>query len=390
MRRLPISEPLIAVGIGIAIGPAGAGLVDLDGGTDPLIVLEQGARITLAIGLMGVALRLPLDDLRASWRSIALLIGLLMPVMWLVTGALAWLVFGLPALLALLLGAILTPTDPIVASTIVTGEFVERRVPARIRRIVSAESGFNDGLAVPFVLLPLLALGAAPLIDDGWLSLAAVLWKVVGALLIGTAAGAGAGWLLREAHARELIEVHSLLAYTLALSLCVLGGATLLGAEGILAVFIAGLAFDAVASNRERVTEERVQEAINRFFIVPVFVLFGIALPWSAWAEVGWVLVPFAAAVLLLRRLPALLLMAAVVPDLRFRHDALFVGWFGPIGVAAIYYATLASRQLADPQLWAMASAVIAASIVAHGITADPFIRLYASAEFRRRARGQT
>jgi sodium/hydrogen antiporter len=81
-----------------------------------------------------------------------------------------------------------------------------------------------------------------------------------------------------------------------------------------------------------------------------------------------------------------MLAAARLIPDLRYRHDALFVGWFGPIGVAALYYAALASRQLGDEQVWLLATLVITASILVHGVTADPFIRLYASAEGRRRA----
>jgi sodium/hydrogen antiporter len=286
IRRIPISEPLVAVLLGVAIGPIGLGVVDLGGSGDGRRVLEEGARITLAIGLMAVALRLPVAELRAAWRSIALLICVLMPMMWLASGLLGWLLLGLPVLLAALLGAVLTPTDPVVASTIVVGDFAERRVPARLRRAVSAESGFNDGLTVPFVMAPLMMLGAAAGPGVGWWAALSVLWSVAGAVLIGIAAGYGAGRLLRLADERHSIERPSFLAYTLALSLGVLGGASALGAEGTLAVFVAGLAFDAAASNRERVAEERVQEAINRFFILPIFILLGAALPWragSAW-----------------------------------------------------------------------------------------------------------
>jgi sodium/hydrogen antiporter len=386
IRRVPLSEPLVAVALGVVIGPLGLGVVDLAAWGDERLLLEHGARVTLAIGLMAVALRLPVGELRASWLSIAVLVGLLMPLMWLATSAVSWLLVGLPLLMAVLLGAILTPTDPIVASTIVVGDFVERRVPLRLRRAISAESGFNDGLAVPFVLAPLVALGvAAPAATGLWPPLA-IAWSVGGAVAVGLAIGYGAGRLLREADDRNTIEGPSFLAYTLGLTLLTLGVASVIGAEGILAVFVAGLAFDAAASNRERLAEERFQEAVNRFFILPIFILLGSALPWSEWAERGWRGLALAAGVLLLRRLPAMLAAGRLIPDLQHRHDTLFVGWFGPIGVAALYYGALASRALDSGELWSLATLVIAASILVHGLTADPFIRLYASAEMRRRA----
>lgn len=384
VRTKPTSEPMVAVALGVVIGPAGFGFVDLQRWGDEPLILEQASRITLSLGLMAIALRLPFDELVASRRTVAILVGILMPMMWLASGALAWWLLGLPIAAAALLGAIVTPTDPIVASTIVIGDFVERRVPARLRRAILAESGFNDGLAAPFALLPLLLLGALPG-PGGAIGVVAVAWTVVGALVIGIAGGYAAGWLLREAEERNMVERSSFLAYALALSLGVLGGASLAGAEGLLAVFVAGLAFDRVVSNRDRVAEERITEAVGQFFILPVFVLFGAALPWAAWIDLGWLGVALAAAVLFLRRLPPVLVIARLVPDLRYRHDALFVGWFGPIGVAALYYASLASRHGYE-ELWAPATLVITASILVHGATADPFIRLYASAEARRRA----
>jgi sodium/hydrogen antiporter len=381
IRHLPLSEPLVAVAAGVVIGPAMVGVIDPAQWGDGRLILEEGARLTLAIGLMAVALRLPVPDLRASWRSIALLVGVLTPLMWLMSGLAIWLALGVPVLTAILIGAAVSPTDPIIASTIVTGRFAERRVPVRLRRIISAESGFNDGLAMPFVMAALLLLGATGAAGPGEWILVSIIWSVVGALLIGVGVGYLAGQLLRLAEEREAIEGSSFLAYTLALSLGVLGGAQLVGADGLLAVFVAGLAFDAAVSNRDRIAEERVQEATNRFFILPIFILLGISLPWQDWWELGARGLVAVAAVLVLRRLPGMLAIASFVPDIENRHDALFVGWFGPIGVAALYYAALATRHSGNEEVWVLTTLVIVASIVAHGVSASPLIRRYARLE---------
>lgn len=94
--RLPVSEPLVALLVGVIIGPAGLGFVDLKHWGDEMAFLEAAARLTLAISLMGVALRLPKGYSRRHWRTLAVLLGVVMPCMWLLSGWLVYLVLGLP------------------------------------------------------------------------------------------------------------------------------------------------------------------------------------------------------------------------------------------------------------------------------------------------------
>jgi NhaP-type Na+/H+ or K+/H+ antiporter len=188
-----LSEPLFALLAGVLIGPAVFDLFDLAGLGDQETIPEGASLVTLGVALVGVALRLPEGWSSRNWRLLVVLLGVLMPLMWLSCSLLALWVVGLPLWVALLVGAIATPTDPVVASTIVTGGVAERNLPGRLRHAISAESGFNDGLALPFVLLPLLVL-TRPAGDvlSYWLS-HFVLWEVVGgavlAALIGYAAG---------------------------------------------------------------------------------------------------------------------------------------------------------------------------------------------------------
>lgn len=158
IRRSALSEPLVALLIGVLLGPRVLGLLDVAGWGRQELILEQAARLTLAVGLMGVALRLPKEDPIRRWRSLAVLLGLVMPLMWLASGLLVYLIVGLPFWVAMLAGAVVTPTDPIVSSAIVTGSVAEQNLPDDVRNTLSAESGANDGLAYPFVLLPILLL----------------------------------------------------------------------------------------------------------------------------------------------------------------------------------------------------------------------------------------
>jgi sodium/hydrogen antiporter len=381
LQGLGLSAPLLALGLGVLLGPAGADALDpARWGPPPLRLLEEMARLTLAIALMGVALRLPRGFVRRQWRALALLFAVGMPLMAGATALLGWAVLGLGPLVALLLGAVLCPTDPVVATSIVTGPLAERHLPGRLRDLVSAESGGNDGLAYPLVFLPVLLLTHAA--DAAWADwmLRIVLWQVGFAVALGLAIGYGAGRLLHRAERERTLESHSFLAFTLALTLLVLGAARLLHVDGIVAVFVAGLALDQVASASERRREERVQEAVNQFFTLPIFTLFGLMLPWSAWAALGWRGALLVAAVLLLRRLPAWLLLGRFVPALRRMRDAAFAGWFGPMGVAALFYAVLALRHTGETLVWPAASLLVAASVVVHGVSAAPLTRLYGRA----------
>ena len=380
--RTFLTAPLISFLVGVTLGPSALGVLDVTrwGASD--VILEEVARLSLAIGLMAVALRLPpryVVQQRAA--ALAVVLGLVMPAMWLATALLLFLILGLPWPLALVVGAVVTPTDPIVATSIVTGPMAEQRLAGRIRHLISAESGLNDGLAYPLVVLSVLLLTESPAAAlSGWLG-HTVLWQVGGGAAFGGIAGYAAGRMLEFSERRGLIEKTSFLAYTVALSLLVLGAAELIGTEGILAVFVAGLTFDQAVGARERAEEEGVQEAVNQFFTLPVFALLGLVLPWSGWAALGWRAPALVVAVLLLRRLPAVLAIRPLVPGLHHWLDAVFVGWFGPLGVSALFFAVHASRATGREEVWIVSTLLMTASIVAHGLTATPMSLLYAKGD---------
>jgi sodium/hydrogen antiporter len=377
LRSSFVSTPMVALLAGVLLGPAMLGLlVPSDWGGQEETILEQATRLTLAISLMGVALRLPERFPFRDWRSMAVLLGLVMPFMWLASGLLVYLILGLPLLVALLVGAVITPTDPVVSSTIVTGDVAEEDLPGRLRHTLSAESGANDGLAYPFVFLPILLLSRPS--GEAWMHWVThtLVWEVGGAVIFGALVGYGAGRLLEWAEHKDAIEESFFLVYTIALSLVVLGAAKLLGSDGILAVFVAGLGFDFVVKG-DREQQRRVQEASTRFFILPIFVLLGLTIPWEGWAELGWGGPVLVVAVLLLRRLPAVLALNPLMRGVRGGANALFLGWFGPIGVAALYYANLSLRETGIEAAWTVGSLAICASILAHGLTAAPLTKLY-------------
>src|SRR5215211_3758782 len=240
-ERTPVSEPLVALLAGVLIGPAALGLLDLADLGNQTVILEEAALVTLGVALVGVALRLPVGYASSNWRLLVVLLGIVMPLMWLCSGLLVYLILGLPFWVSVLIGAIVTPTDPVVASSIVAGGVAERNLPSSLRCAISAESGFNDGLALPFVVLPVLVLTEpSGEVLGHWLTHTILLEIVAGAAL-SAFMGYAAGKTLRWVERKETMKRTSLLTVSLALSLTVLGVTEHLHLNGVLAAFVAGI-----------------------------------------------------------------------------------------------------------------------------------------------------
>lgn len=385
ISRSWLSPPLIALVTGVLVGPEGMEWIIPEQwpGIDQDVLMHQAARMTLAIGLMGVALRLPARMFWRRWRTLAVLLLVAMPVAMLIGGGVAWICLGGPWLTALAIGSIASPTDPVVASSIVTGDVAEKNLPLRLRRLISAESGINDGLGLPLVMLPMLLSQYAT--SEAWSRWAwqVTLREVVGAVMIGATIGWAASKALCYAEKRHSIEGRSLLGYTLSLTLLTLGVAAALKTDGVLAVFVAGISFDCGISRHDRKKEERIQEVVNQFFSVPIFALLGLMLPVDTWRETGWQMVAMVVAVLVLRRMPVVWALSRCSPALCRSRDVWFAGWFGPVGVAALFYGTLViskTHDLSEPHeaaVWSATTALVTGSVVVHGLSAAPFTRLY-------------
>lgn len=378
LREVPISEPLVALVLGVLLGPAALGWFVVTPEARELVLLE-GSRLLLAASVMAAALRFRARDLRDVVRPVAILLVVAMPLAAVVTGALTLLV-GLPLALAAVVGACMSPTDPVLAASVVTGEPAERDLPGRVRRMLTVESGANDGLALALVGVAVTAALPGSDVTD---ALGRVAWEVLGGSAIGLALGAVTAWATRRATSDRALEAGPELVLTLLLALATLGIARTAHTGGVLAVFVAGIAYNAVlerggsAADEERSTQDRVDEAINRYAVLPLFVVLGATLPWEGWAALGPAAIAVVVGVLVLRRLPLVVLLARPL-GLRPR-DAVFAGWFGPMGVSAVFYLAHARHEgLTDPALDAVGTLLVAASVVVFGLTGSPGRRAYA------------
>jgi sodium/hydrogen antiporter len=378
ITRLWLSPAAIALVVGVVAGPEVLDVVDVRAAPgDEQGLVREVARITLGVSLVGVGLQLDVDDLRRLWRRVARLLTVGMVGMWLVTGLGAVVLLELPLWTGLLLGAVLTPTDPAVAASMVTGPLARANLPERLRHTLQLESGANDGLALPFVLLA--GLAVTPPLGEAVGEWAGQAGKEIGlALVLGAAIGLAVGQIARfDVEHRETSAAHLLMS-GVALALLTLGGVHTLGGSGVFAAFVAALCFSASLTDDERELLERTQQAIVHLTLVPMFLLFGATLPWHDWRVLGWPLVAFGAWVLVVRR-PPVVPLAMVGGDVRGR-SLVWLAWSGPLGVAGIYYAGYVERFPTghDASVSAAATFAIAVSVLAHTVAATPLARWHA------------
>lgn len=341
-------------------------------------VVERASELTVIVALFATGLRLDRPFGWRRWRSTVLLLGAVMPVTIAAVAAYGAAAMGLSAGAAIVLGGALAPTDPVLAGDLGVGPPGQEDEPETSFALTS-EAGLNDGLAFPFVLLGLSIAqhGGGTGVGD-WLA-----WDVLYAITGGVAIGAAGGWAVARVLTR--LRERSLLAVELdgwaavGAVLGIYGMAELLGTYGFLAAFVGGIAFRRRERDHEYArgvhggaeTLERVLELAMILFLGSLLTTDGLQAPGPA----GWLLAP----VLLVLVRPLACAVALRGTPLTTR-ERIWVGWFGVRGVGSVYYGAVAvgAGVLAPGEartlLWTVV-AVVAVSIVVHGITATPLTR---------------
>jgi sodium/hydrogen antiporter len=365
------------LGLGAA---AVLGLTDVDW-LDPLAdasLMQHATELAVIVALFATGLRLDRELRPSAWGAVARLLGVVMLLTIAAVALFGWAVMGLSVGAAIILGAALAPTDPVLAGDIGVGPpgEEEEREP---NFSITAEAGFNDGLAFPFVLL-----GFFVATRDGWgwvgeWAAADVLYAVTVGVAIGALAGYGTAALIVPLRERELLA-HGLDGWVgIGAVLAIYGATEVAGAYGFLAAFTGGLAFRRYERDHE--LNDRVHggtEVVEKFLELAIILALGSAVTVAGLREpglAGWALVPV---VLLLVR-PATVALAFLGSPLTAR-ERLFLGWFGVRGVGSLYYvsAALAAGVLATDEartvFWTIAVTVLV-SIVAHGVTGAPVSR---------------
>lgn len=403
LARLPLSASLVYLIVGIVIGPSGVGLLDFDIVVDAAMI-ERLTEVAVIVSLFSAGLKLRVDWRDPIWRLPVRLASISMLVTVGIIAAAGTLLLSLPLGAAILLGAILAPTDPVLASDV---QVAHPRDQDRVRFGLTGEAGLNDGTAFPFVMLGLGLLGHHGLGEAGWRWIGIDLaWATIGGLAIGALAGTAIGHLVlalrrSSGHATGLDDFLSLGLIALAY-----GAALLAHTYGFLAVFAAGCALRRIehrstgddlraieqavaAAGDDAATTPRTapafmasavlgfNEKLERIAEVAVVVVVGSLLSGSLRGSALW-FVPML--VLLVRPLAvaAGTLNQSLAPTQR-----LLIAWFGIRGIGSVYYLTYAiAHGLEEPYAGTLADltlVTIASSVVIHGISVTPVMNRYES-----------
>ncbi len=351
-----LSISVLSVGAGVALA-----LVDVVAVSPESKVLLFLIELALILTLFSDGLLVESELLRRHWGPATRALVIAMPMTMALLALAARVLFPeLSWAEAFLLGAVLSPTDPVVTSAVVTSE----RVPRVVRHTLNVESGLNDGLALPFVLffLVLAAPGGNPARETGELAGEAL----VGAAL-GVALALAAGRLLPHLPGGGIRPKYQG-AYALGVGFAAFGLADVTHGNGLIAAFVAGIA---LAATRQDIpaTFLEFNESVSAIFQIATFFVFGALIVATGWDQSVWPLLAFIAFALLVAR-PAAVLLSFVGVALP-RPYKIFIAWFGPKGVASMLFALLVLNSTVSDRtlVFDVASFVILASILAHGLT---------------------
>ena len=393
LQKLPVSTAMLYLGAGVAIGPLGLGWLTIDAVGDAAW-LETLAEVAVLVSLFITGLKIDTRVSRAKWGIALRLASLTMVLTIAGFTLLGHGLLGMPWGLALVLGAILAPTDPVLAADIQVKTPEDRDA---LRVALSGEAGLNDGTAFPFVML---GLGWMGLHDIGVLGARWLAVDVGWAVAVGVGVGWAVGQIVGRASARfqgwrpsveplsEFIAVGAIAASY--------GAAQALGGYGFLAVFVTGLGVRrglehrpagpaAAADSVGNVLQFNGQLERMVEFVLVIVVGAALAQVHASWALLGFVIV----ALLVVRPLMVALTIRDAGVSPRQRR---LMGWFGIRGIGSVYYLAYAIHHgVAGEAAQQLASAVltlVAASVVLHGLSVTPLMDHYDRRQRRDRGRG--
>jgi len=389
LGKAPISMPMVFLAVGaiafVAIDPLPA--------PDPVRHGDVALRLTelcVIISLMGAGLALNRPVGRRRWATTWRLLGITMPLTMLAVGVLGWAVLGLGLAGAVLLAAVLAPTDPVLATEVQVAEPAENadKDEDEARFALTSEAGLNDGLAFPFTYAAI-AIGAVGAAPGGWLPHwlgVDLLWRLAGGVLVGLATGWALRTLFFDARSEKLrLSRHAEGFVALAATFLTYGLAELAEGYGFVAVFVCACTIRAAERSHgyHRVLHQYVEQ-IERLLTVLVIFLLGGAVATGLLAGTTWREILVALAILLVVR--PVTGLAGLAGGGTGPRERVVISFFGVRGVGSIFYLAYAMEagDFVDPAtMWRIVGLVVVGSVILHGVTATP-VMLFLD---RRRAR---
>ena len=373
LDRLSITAPMVFLVAGAILGPGGTDLLKVSLSNETSLALTE---ITLALLLFADAATVPFRDVEGDIGLPGRLLFIGLPLTMVLGTVLAYLMEpGIGWAAAALVATILAPTDAALGLPVVTN----RAVPARIRRTLNVESGLNDGLATPFVTLFLtIVVSEESSGTEGWA--VAALTQIGLAVAAALAVGLAGGWLVSWARAHGWTSGLSEQLAVLSLAVLAYTGSVAIGGNGFVAAFLGGLLFGQTTKGRLDGPLE-FSETIGLFLSFFVWTLFGGLFVGPVLAgQASWRAIAYAVLSLTVVRI---LPVALSLLGLGLRPSTwLFMGWFGPRGLASVVFTLVALEDLQSGSaqqtaLVQVATWTILLSVVAHGLTAGPVAARY-------------
>jgi sodium/hydrogen antiporter len=372
LQTTPVTQAMVFVALGLLVGNRVLDLVDVDTANQ---FVRHLAEATLTLVLFTDAVRVNLGRLRRESLVPARLLGIGLPLTIVVGTAAGLALFPqLNIWTAAALATMLAPTDAALGLPVVSN----RRLPSRIRQGLNVESGLNDGVCVPLLIIFLTMAQAEEGVGHVE-PLRVVLEEIGFGVIGGVVAGAVGAWALRRFAARGWMDgtwkqinavATPLLAYTVA---------TALGGSGFIAAFVAGIVFGVAAGEHAEATTFLAEES-GELLNAATFLLFGAVLLGPALGELDWRIALYMALSLTVVRM-APVALAMLGTGMR-RVTVGFLGWFGPRGLASIVFVLILVEQTQLPErplMLAVVTWTVALSVYAHGLTAYPGANRYAN-----------
>ena len=379
LKRLPLSLPIVCIGIGVLLVWFPVFPIVWLNPLEHRYLTERLTEFVVIVALMGAGLKLDRPMSWRGWETSWRLLGIAMPLTIAAITLLGWQILGLNFAAALLLGAALAPTDPVLASDVQVGP-PQSGKEDEVRFALTSEAGLNDGAAFPFVYLAIaIALSNAsgqPFFGD-WL-LIDVVWRTAAGVGIGWLGGKVMGYLTFRLPNRAGISEPKDGLVALGITCLAYGSTELLHGYGFLAVFIAATAFRSV--ERRHTYHKNLHdftEQIERLLMMVLLVCFGAAIAeGSIFRALSWGVIGTAALILVVvRPLTAWMgLVGYVLPPL----EKGVIAFFGIRGLGSFYYITYALGQAEFEQsqiLWVTVCFVVLCSILMHGVLVTPIMR---------------
>jgi sodium/hydrogen antiporter len=371
LATTPVTQAMVFVAVGLLVGNRALELIDVDAASQ---FVRHLAEATLTLVLFTDAVRVNLGRLRRESLVPARLLGIGLPLT-IVAGTVAGLALlpGLDLWTAAALATMLAPTDAALGLPVVSN----RRLPSRIRQGLNVESGLNDGVCVPLLIIFLTIAEA----EEGAAHvepLRVILEEIGFGAASGVAAGALGAVVLRGFAARGWMEGTWKQINAVATPLLAYMVASALGGSGFIAAFVAGIVFGAIAGGQAEATTFLAEES-GELLNAVTFLLFGAVLLGPALGDLDWRVIGYAVLSLtVVRLLPVALAMLGA--GMR-RVTVGFLGWFGPRGLASIVFVLILVEETDLPErplLLAVVTWTVALSVYAHGLTALPGANRYA------------